>query len=306
MRGMIRFVQLKNYIIMKNGIYTDLSIDDYHENKTHVSTSTLKKAKRSLKEFKWQRDGKLEQDRKSHFDFGNAFELALCEGIETLYKSCVFFSTEDRPEKEMTMASNKNKAWKAKIFSTDKLIINKRGPESLETIKEMLKSCKEDKTITNIIFDPEETIFQSSVFWTDKKTKLKLKTRPDLMQPRRSIVTDVKTTLDGSPTKFARDASNYDYYLQAVQQIDGIISAGIMPKIKNYFYLVVEKVAPYNATLYEIEDEDLVWLNDSYENLKKKVKTAMDKNEYKGYNHDSENKYGIMPIDIPLYYKNTY
>ena len=288
---------------MKNGIYEDLSIEAYHENKTHFSATQLKKAKRSLKEFKYDLDDETEQERKSHFDFGNAFEMALCNGIDKILDYVVVLDIEDRPELDKGITSKLNQAWKKEILNGPKLVVAKDGKESLETLKLMVESCLENPTIVSFL---QNTYYQKSCFWTDKETGLNLKTRPDITQVERSIVVDIKTTLDGSPQKFSRDASNLDYFVQAVSQIDGVINSGLMPSVDNYFYLVVEKVAPYNATIYEIDVEDLIWLNDSYEYLKDKVAKAMKSGEFKGYDYNSDNKYGIMRMDIPLYYKNTF
>lgn len=291
---------------IKNGVYTDISIEDYHENKSHISTSSLKRAKKSLKEFEWYRSGKMEDGKKLHFDFGNAFELALCEGVDAMLKEVYIFDIENRPEKDKGITSKINQSWKKEIFASNKLVINGTGAESLETIYAMLDSCNDDPTIKNIIFDKEALEFQASIFWKDPNTGLNLKTRPDLVQPTRSIIVDVKTTIDGSPSKFGRDSANYDYPIQAIQQIDGAIESGLMESVENYFYLVVEKVAPYNATLYELETTDIEWLRDSYEGLKNKVAGALESGDFKGYNYASENKYGIIPLEIPIYYKNNY
>jgi len=74
---------------MTDGIYTDITIEDYHANKTHVSATTLKYAKESLKHYDWYRNGKLENPTGSHFSFGNAFELALLSPDEYVKKVAI-------------------------------------------------------------------------------------------------------------------------------------------------------------------------------------------------------------------------
>src|SRR5688572_21573066 len=64
---------------MKDGIYTTISIEEYHANRTHLSSTQIRTAKRSLKEFDWTRRGLIKREDKSCFDFGNAFELALMD-----------------------------------------------------------------------------------------------------------------------------------------------------------------------------------------------------------------------------------
>src|SRR6478609_2382866 len=79
---------------MNDGIYDNISIEDYHANKSHVSATTLKYAKTSLKHFDWYRRGLLPREEKSQFHFGNAFELALLGGDEYTQKVAVFPDAE--------------------------------------------------------------------------------------------------------------------------------------------------------------------------------------------------------------------
>jgi hypothetical protein len=57
---------------MNDGLYTDLTIEDYHSNLTHLSATKIKLAKSSLKELDWTLRGKIPQEKKTHFDFGNS------------------------------------------------------------------------------------------------------------------------------------------------------------------------------------------------------------------------------------------
>ena len=141
---------------MKNGIYKGLSIDEYHENDTHISSTQIKRAKRSLSEYWFYEWNK--QERKSHFDFGNAFECALIEP-EKFNDEVHIFDVEDRPEKEKGITSNKNQEWKKAILNGDKYAINKEGKESFETIALMLESCKKDATIQTLL---ENTEYQNA------------------------------------------------------------------------------------------------------------------------------------------------
>src|SRR5687767_9496201 len=64
-------------MIIDNGIHTNISITDYHLNKSHISATSIKMAKKSLALWKWSQTHP--QEEKLHFSFGNAFELALLD-----------------------------------------------------------------------------------------------------------------------------------------------------------------------------------------------------------------------------------
>lgn len=287
---------------MNNGIYTDLSIRDYHDNKTHISASSVKKAKSSLKDFYHYL--KKEQERKVHFDFGNVFEIALLEPLKITEKVAIFDHTK-RPEIERNFNSTLNKKWKNKFFeeNKDKYIINYHDDkDSFHQIEQMVASCKANAVINKLISNID---YQMSVFWTDKETGLNLKTRPDIVKSKKNIIVDVKTCKDASPRGFVRDAIKLDYPIQAAMQIDGCIKGGIMDKVDSYFWLAVQKTAPFHAELYEFEIEDRenveVLL---YRKVLQKIAQAKEQNLYPGFSDRSYNSYGVLPFMMPEYYVN--
>ena len=292
---------------MNNGVFNDISIIDYHNDKEYLSASGLKLAKKSLKLFKLYLDGivdstgKIQKEKASHFDFGNAFEIALLEpGSFDDYVS--LYDVAQRPEQDKTMGSNKNKEWKEQIYNTDKYIINKEGEkESYQVVEEMLRSCYADSVIQKLIKNIE---YQYSMFWTDRETGLKLKSRPDVCKSKKNVIVDVKTTTDGSPEKFSKDLANYDYPFQAVMQIDGVLQSGFMEKVDAYYWLVVEKEPPFSATLYEFDEEDRKYCADEYKYVLECVKRALEGNHFPSYSYRADNKYGILTAHLPLWYRN--
>lgn len=288
--------------INKPGIYKEVNIDDYHFNKEWISSTGLKRAKKSLKDFWLYQQGYYDNQKKIHFDFGNAFELALLEP-ENFHDQVVIYDPEERPEKEKGITSNKNQEWKKSIFNTGQYVINKSGKESYSVIEQMLKSCYSDAIIQRLIKNIE---YQYSMYWIDKETGLKLKTRPDICKSKKNVIVDVKTTIDGSPEKFSKDLANFDYPFQAAMQIDGVIQSGLMDKVDKYFWLVIEKEPPFSATLYEFDSEDIEWMLTEYRYTLKCVAEALEKNHYPSYSFRADNKYGILKAQIPLWYRNNY
>lgn len=296
-----------------DGIHTDISIHDYHANRTHVSASAIKEAKKSLAHFRYYLDNKHED--KSQFSFGNAFELALLDkngfekevAIEQDSYWIALANEEYMKEKGKTYssprASTRYKAeyskWEA--ANEGKYKIAETGKESFETIEKMLANCRKDSTIQKLI---EGTEYQLSLFWTDPETGLKLKTRPDICKRKKNVVVNLKTALDGSPTKFSRDLVTYDYPLQAALEIKGCLETGLMDKVDNYFWLVAEKTEPFNATIYEFQKSDISTTNMELEYYITKIKQAQENDLWPGYSDQADNKYGILTAKLPAYYGN--
>ena len=281
-------------------IQNNLPIDDYHKGNDHLSSTALRKARKSLKLFKMYQEGYFEEERKSHFDFGNAFELALLEP-DSFDSQVVIYNEDERPEKDKGITSKINQEWKKSLYDTSKYVIKKDGRESFEVIEQMLRSCYADSVIQSLLKNIE---YQFSMFWTDKETGLKLKTRPDICRSKKNVVVDVKTALDGSPEAVTKAIGNTDLPFQAVMQIDGVVQSGFMEKVDNYFWLVVEKEPPFSATLYEFQQEDIKWCMDEYRYVLSVVKEAIEKNHYPSYSYRADNKYGILQANIPLWYRN--
>lgn len=295
---------------MDNGIYDNISIEDYHGNKTHVSATGIKSVKSSLALWKWNQTHP--QETKLHLDFGNAFELALLDKAN-FEKSVAILQTEtwkakalaEKPSLKVPKLSALYKGEESKFLSDHegKYIIPDVGPQSFEYIEYMLESCFKDAVIQKLISGVE---YQLSLFWTDQQTGINLKTRPDICKRKKNVIVNLKTIIDGSPASFSRELAKWDYPLQASVEIRGCIESGLMPTVDNYFWLVVEKEPPFNATLYEFDPSDQRYSQDELDYLLSKIKRAREEDKYPGYGDRSDNQYGILTAQIPLYYKTIY
>ena len=295
--------------VIEDGIHTDISIEEYHANRTHISATQIKYARESLRHFKWYMDGKMDSGPKTCFGFGNSFELALLSPTEYLQKVAVVPDSdwlEEVKQAEPDMVKPRSsKIYQARkkefeIASAGKYQIAETGPESFETIEEMLSSCYQDEIIQSLI---KGTEYQLSLFWTDPETGLKLKTRPDICKRKKNVIVNVKTIEDGSPEQFSRDLVKYDYPIQACIEMRGCIATGLMPVVDNYLWLVCEKSKPYNATIYEFDQKDHGACMDALDFTLSKIAKAKEANKWPGYSDRSDNQYGILTANIPLWYR---
>lgn len=297
---------------MTDGIYDNITIKDYHANRTHDSSTTLKWAKRSLGYYDFMRKNQGKEEVKSHFDFGNAFELALTNRVQfnaevAVAEDAMWVAEADAAKikedgkpyakpRSSSIYQAKQKEFEA--ASVGKYTINDEGPESYETIETMLESCMKDKIIQALIANTE---YQLSLFWHDDQTGLGLKTRPDICKRKKNVIVNIKTILDGSPDAFSRELAKYDYPFQACVEITGALCSGLMPTVDNYFWLVCEKVAPFHATVYEFDPSDIRYHMDELEYVLAKLKEAKEKNFFPGYSDRADNPHGILTAKIPMW-----
>ena len=291
---------------MTPGIYYDLSLADYLGEQEHLSSTLLRQARRSLAAFDCYRQGML-RAKGPQLDFGNAFELALMDEKAFQEQVAVLPDTHwveaARSAKPNLKNPRASKAYKEQqeafmAQNSHKYLIADKGEHSLETIKRMVASCKEDTTIEKLLTGVN---YQVSLFWADE-TGLRCKTRPDVCKPSKGMLLDIKTALSGSPKAFSQSLVKFDYPLQACMQIEGAISCGLMEQVKNYFWLVVEKQPPHSATLYEFDSQDIHACQQEYRLLKEQVKAALATNHYPGYSARADNRFGILTAPLPAYY----
>ena len=283
------------------GIHKDIPIDDYHADREYISASGVKEAIKSLRHFQYARTAPKE--RKSHFDFGNIFEIALLDyvnGTTEFNEKVVVFNEEDRPEKDKGITSKINQEWKKSILNGDKYVIEEKGKESMETLIEMLQSCARDFVIQKLLRNTE---YQNSLFWVCPESGLKLKARPDISKKHKNVIVDIKTTLDASPKGFAKQVANLDYPTQAMIQINGAVQTGLMKEVDVYYWLAVEKVPPYNAQIYEFAKEDWQFVDHRLTYHLKILKQAIDENKFVGYGQQADNSFGILTLELPMFYR---
>lgn len=295
---------------MKAGIYTDLSIEDYHQKVDAISASTLKNIRKSELSYIHYKNSKNDE-RKSAFEYGNAFELAIMDeanGTNDFDKRVAIANTDQWTAEALSDNFNLKNPAASKVYkdlkakweaaNADKYQLNLRGSESLETIKASIHQLKQDETIWKLLCG---TSYQISAIWEDEETGLMLKTRPDVAKINKNVILDIKTCRDASPHGFARQAAQLDYPIQAVMQIDGMIKSGAMDKVDRYYYLAVEKEAPFNFALYHLTPDDIKSVMVEYRKLIRKA-TEINIENPKSYGRDADNEFGILNLELPKYY----
>lgn len=92
---------------------------------------------------------------------------------------------------------------------------------------------------------------ETSHFWTDIRTGLECKCRPDYL--RSGFCVDLKTTQNASPEAFEKAAYNYRYYVQAHWYLHGLKQCDISDA-EDFVFIAVEKEPPYAVAVYFADD----------------------------------------------------
>lgn len=280
------------------GEVINMDNDKYHWSYSY-SASRIKNALKSTAEF-----FKVEEKPKTSpaFDYGNALEMMLLElpkweqGLKD--GTIVVMDYGNRPEPTKTMASKLNKEWEQDLKSKAKLIISL---EEYNEIARLVAVANEHPEYAKIKGSMQ---VQKSFFWIDDQTDLLLQTRPDIINIVNdiAIVTDVKTTVDGSPDGFGKQFAQLNYGIQAAMQVDGI-EAATGKKVAIYTYMVFEKGSS-NVQFYELSLEEIDFYRRIYKECVLNIRKALDdpKRIRLGYS-EAFNKPSILKLDIPVWHK---
>lgn len=89
---------------------------------------------------------------------------------------------------------------------------------------------------------------EKSVYRTHQATGIQLKCRPDYWVQDRSLVVDLKSTVDASPKGFGKSVLDYGYHRQ--EAFYRIVSG-----CRQFVFIAVEKTHPFNVAVYELPKE---------------------------------------------------
>jgi exodeoxyribonuclease VIII len=152
----------------------------------------------------------------------------------------------------------------------------------------MANHIKQHEIVTTLL---DDSVFEQSIFWTDKETGIQFKSRPDIWSSK--MVVDLKTTADASIHGFTRSALNYGYYLQAGMAFEACKAIG--KPFEMFVILAAEKEAPYVPAVLIMDQEALKFGIAQFHSYKTRLKICLDSNKWPGY--------PVQELKVPSYAK---
>lgn len=220
-------------------LFPDMSNEDYHGDRTAVSSSGLKQILVSPAHFQAYLTGQRVET--NALSFGTAIHTALLEP-DLFAQQYVVAPSVDRRTKEGKQAWAEFQATLA-----GKSVVTEN---ELKMIKGMAAQIAGHKMAAELlkVGQPEQ-----SIFWTDRETGIRCKVRPDSLSPY--AVLDVKSTESAHRLDFPRSCVRYDYDLSAAMYQEGVRE--YTGETRDFVFLAVEKSEPNLCALYKASDEML-------------------------------------------------
>lgn len=265
-----------------DGIYLDLDEEAYHADKGTISKTGL-----------WTLHSKTPahfrfappREHEPVLDFGKALHLAVLQ--PELAATKLIQGPKDR-------RGNKWKDALAGAIEAKGVLLPEDRYNEVMLIQETAHRHPVIKKLISV-----ETVCEASAFWTDKRTGVRLRCRPDIYAPPIEIMADLKSTADASAWNWARTAANLGYHVQEPLYTEGWQAAG-GGAVNGFVFICIEAKAPFCTVVYELEPSAAAEGQAAFETAVDKYKVCLDADEWPGYPIE------VQSLDIPHYsYKET-
>ncbi|MGW2010946.1 PD-(D/E)XK nuclease-like domain-containing protein [Streptomyces nigrescens] len=223
-------------------IVDGLSAEDYHADRTSISSTGLRKllAPGCPAQFKYDRDNPPAPKRE--FDFGHAaHQLVLGDGPEI---DVLDF------DNYLTKAA---KTARDEARSIGVVPLLRHEYEQVEAMADAIRQ----HPVAGPLFAPGSGVAERSIYWTDPATGIRCRVRPDWLKqlPGLTLCVDLKTCRDANPDAVSKAIRDHGYHQQDPLYIDGIEAAGLAPDGCRFIFVFQSKTAPYLVTVRELDQQ---------------------------------------------------
>ena len=261
--------------MIEQGIYPNLSNEDYHGDKGSLSRSSIKDFARNPYYYHAMH---LNPNRPKKLATN---EMILGSAFHTLVLEPHLFDKEYIVEPEKVLLKNTDRKtyddYKARCEAIEKSKLTVLTYEELTTLNAMLNALERDERVMALLNDGE---IEKSFFWKDEGSGLMVKARPDILQS--NMIIDLKTIADASPDSFQRDMASGWYHVQGAMIRDAVRTLEGRD-VSTVINICVEKKYPYCVGIYMIEEEALDAGESKYKDLLLRMKSCIVENKFSDY-----------------------
>lgn len=175
----------------------------------------------------------------------------------------------------------------------DKIVISEEEYAKAQAIAASVMS----HPVAGKLFAKGSGVAELSCYWTDEKTGVLCRCRPDFWR-HDGIVVDLKTTVDASPEGFSKSIEGWRYHVQDAFYNDGIRAAISQSNSdrkppKAFVFVAVEKTAPYAVGVYRLDSDSVQIGRREYRENLDTYAACLGTDSWPGYGDK------IQPIGLP-------
>lgn len=268
----------------------NLPAEDYHADKTRMSSTAIRNILRSPRHFLLNWQGlQNDEEEKDHFRIGRAAHLFLLEPqkfkeqyvVEPVHHG---FTKDGKPTTSPNAESVKEiKAYWHRQQKEGALIVSQ---QELDELVGMIEAVLEHPQAAGLLANG---VAESTVRWVDEETGVMCKARPDYISKVDNDIhlIDFKTTRDIRAGIFAGDGRKMGYGIQLAFYYDGVVRAlGRQPT--TITIIAVEKKPPHEAVVYLLNDDWFEYGQKFYKHALKIYKKCRDTGKFPAYQQGSQ------------------
>lgn len=255
------------------GAYEDVSRADY-DSIPAMNHSLLRNLARSPAHLKHAMDSRESKDTDA-LRMGSATHTAVFEPDEFI-RQYALFEGERRTKA-------KKEEWDA-IVASGKTPLKSAEYEEALAMRNAVRACPEAVAL----LEATESV-ELVLIWEDPDVGTKCKARIDHVSRSGELwlLTDLKTTMDGSDEGFGKSIVRYDYHVQAASYLRGWMT--VHPDRPNQWrWIVVEKTPPYVCRVVSIDDASLAQGERTYVERLKQYQWCEMTDHWPGYENGSD------------------
>lgn len=261
--------------MINEGIYTNLSSEEYHCDKSSFSRSSIMDFMKTPY-FYWAKHlnpNKPPKEDTTAIALGKAFHDFVLEPLEFGRKYTL------EPEKVLLkdVGREKYEAYKAKMKELGLMQQIILSQDEMTKLFNMRFSLQNISQAVELLSNGE---IEKSFFWRDKQSGLMLKSRPDILH--KNMYVDLKTCNDASPVAYQREMVLYGYHIQGAMLRDAIRHFENRD-MSNVINVCVETKYPYTVAIYLIDEAALNYAEELYKSKLLDLKECIEKNEWPSY-----------------------
>ena len=268
-------------------------------------------------------------EHKDFFDIGTAFHTAVLEP-EIFSKEVTYFPEVDFPDKKNPnkdgSASMQPKANKEALFEFSNLPENKGRvilrEVNWDMIAAMVLSFEAHwgaKRMLDLKNGLSEHSFYARYIWTkaglfdriepadstdksDSPLVMMVRTKADFAHNVRDFAMDLKSTISVHPKKFAKQAADLEYDIQAAMVLN-LVSTNKKDRYETFIFCAIEKTWPYYLAMYDVDYSDIIQAEHIYLRRLNEIRKAKIDGKFKGYEYLADNEFGLLPLELPGWYR---
>ena len=233
---------------MKQGIYYDISNEDYH-NGEGVSKSNLDDIAKCPAIYQWKKKAPECEEKKQALNMGTALHCLLLEPQYFNERFLVIPKFELRTKK----GKEDRDQFINEYYSPDKIMITEDEERKLRLMQESAFAHPDAKKLLDA-----QGFCEASIYWTDFETDILCRIRPDKITiiNGKPIIVDIKKT--SNINDFGKSIDEYRYHVQAAMYIDGYTEIFNIDPV--FLFIAVSEVIEagrYPVRVFQLDDHDL-------------------------------------------------